>query len=238
MKALILNSGMGTRMGFLTSEQPKCMTKIGQDETILSRQLKLLQQAGMTEVVMTTGFLSDVLEDYCHALNLGLNHTFVLNEQYAQTNYIYSIYLARKHLQDSDILMLHGDLVFEQGVLEELVDNKNSCMTISTVLPLPTKDFKAVIENGKVTKVGVEFFDNAYAAQPLYKLNWKDWAIWLDRIVAYCEMGQVNCYAEKALNEVTDRCKISPLDFGEQLCTEIDNPDDLDDVLKRLVQLI
>ena len=186
MKALILNSGMGTRMGSLTSEQPKCMTEIGPDETILSRQLKLLQQAGMTEVVMTTGFLSDVLEDYCHALNLGLNHTFVLNEQYAQTNYIYSINLARKHLQDSDILMLHGDLVFEQGVLEELVDNKNSCMTISTVLPLPTKDFKAVIENGKVTKVGVEFFDNAYAAQPLYKLNWNDCAIWVDRTVAYC----------------------------------------------------
>ena len=112
MKALILNSGMGTRMGFLTSEQPKCMTKIGQDETILSRQLKLLQQAGMTEVVMTTGFLSDVLEDYCHALNLGLNHTFVLNEQYAQTNYIYSINLARKNLQDSDIIILHVNFVF------------------------------------------------------------------------------------------------------------------------------
>ena len=26
MKALILNSGMGSRMGVLTSEHPKCMT--------------------------------------------------------------------------------------------------------------------------------------------------------------------------------------------------------------------
>ena len=75
MKALILNSGMGTRMGSLTSEQPKCMTEIGPGETILSRQLKLLQQVGITEVVMTTGFLGDVLEDYCHALNLDLNYT-------------------------------------------------------------------------------------------------------------------------------------------------------------------
>ncbi len=28
MKALILNSGLGHRMGVLTSEQPKCMTEI------------------------------------------------------------------------------------------------------------------------------------------------------------------------------------------------------------------
>lgn len=238
MKALILNSGMGTRMGSLTFEQPKCMTEIGSNVTILSYQLNLLQQVGITEVVITTGFLSEVLIDYCHTLNLDLNYTFVLNEKYAQTNYIYSIYLAKQHLQNTDILMVHGDLVFERKVLKALLDNKNSCMTISTTLPLPPKDFKAVISAERIKKVGVEFFTDSYAAQPLYKLNWQHWAIWLDKIVAYCKMGQVNCYAEKALNEVTDHCKISPFDFGELLCAEIDNPDDLDYVQKRLLQLI
>lgn len=37
MKALILNSGLGTRMGVLTSEHPKCMTEISHTDTILSR---------------------------------------------------------------------------------------------------------------------------------------------------------------------------------------------------------
>ena len=40
MKALILNSGMGSRMGALTSEHPKCMTEVRPNETIISRQLK------------------------------------------------------------------------------------------------------------------------------------------------------------------------------------------------------
>ena len=40
MKALILNSGMGSRMGDLTNEHPKCMTDISETETILSRQLR------------------------------------------------------------------------------------------------------------------------------------------------------------------------------------------------------
>ena len=40
MKALILNSGLGKRMGVLASEHPKCMTEINGMETILSWQLR------------------------------------------------------------------------------------------------------------------------------------------------------------------------------------------------------
>ena len=64
MKALILNSGMGRRMGILTSEHPKCMTEISPMETILSRQLKQIEEAGITEVVMTTGLFDEILTDW------------------------------------------------------------------------------------------------------------------------------------------------------------------------------
>ncbi len=60
MKALILNSGLGSRMGVLTSEHPKCMTEIPGHETILSRQLKLIAEAGLRRSSsrrdITTGF--------------------------------------------------------------------------------------------------------------------------------------------------------------------------------------
>ena len=52
MKALILNSGLGSRMGIMASEQPKCMTKISNSETILSRQLKQLVDAGIDDPVL------------------------------------------------------------------------------------------------------------------------------------------------------------------------------------------
>ena len=41
-------------MGVLTSEQPKCMTEISAHETILSRQLRLLADAGVTEIVLAS----------------------------------------------------------------------------------------------------------------------------------------------------------------------------------------
>ncbi len=226
MKALILNSGMGSRMGVLTSEHPKCMTEVSASDTILSRQLKQLAAAGITEVVMTTGLFDSVLVNYCESLELPLHYTFVKNPVYRDTNYIYSIYCAREHLDD-DIVLMHGDLVFENTVFDAVLASPTSCMTVSSTLPLPEKDFKAVVRGGRVEKVGIEFFTDAMAAQPLYKLLRDDWRLWLDRIVAFCEAGNVKCYAENALNELDGACNIAPLDVRDQLCAEIDNPEDL-----------
>jgi choline kinase len=236
MKALILNSGIGKRMGALTSEHPKCMTEIDEHETILSRQLKQLQQCEITELVITTGLFDKVLIDYCYSLSLPLNYTFVNNPIYDRTNYIYSIYLARDYIYD-DIVLLHGDLVFEINVLLDILKQNNSCMAVSSTIPLPPKDFKAVIKNGLIEKIGIEFFDNALAAQPLYKINKSDWKVWLDRIITYCESGQVSCYAENAFNEVSDKCLIYTMDFADRLCGEIDTPDDLEVIKERLKNL-
>ena len=179
MKALILNSGLGSRMGVLTSEHPKCMTEISPRETILSRQLTLLSRAGVGEVVMTTGLFDSVLVNYCQSLDLPLKYTFVKNPVYDQTNYIYSIYCAREFLED-DILLLHGDLVFEAEVLDRVLASESSCMTVSSTLPLPEKDFKARVADGKVLAVGVDIFNEAMEAQALYKLNRDDWKLWLE----------------------------------------------------------
>ena len=65
MKALILNSGIGSRMEDITSTHPKCMTEISSNETILSRQLRLIKAAGINDVIITTGYMADTLKDYC-----------------------------------------------------------------------------------------------------------------------------------------------------------------------------
>ena len=233
MKALILNSGLGSRMGVLTSEHPKCMTEISPRETILSRQLKQIADAGIREVVITTGLFRDALIAYCESLDLPLSYSFIHNPAFRETNYIYSIYCARAELDD-DILLMHGDLVFENEVLDQLLSCETSCMAVSTTLPLPEKDFKAVIGDGKVLKVGVEFFDSAVAAQALYRLKKEDWKKWLDRIVAFCEAGNRKVYAENALNDLNGAADIRPLDVKDLLCAEIDDPNDLEKVAKQL----
>jgi phosphoenolpyruvate phosphomutase len=223
-------------MGVLTSEHPKCMTEISNNETILSRQLRLIAEAGITDVVITTGYYDDVLVKYCRHLDLPLHIEFVKNPEYDKTNYIYSIYCA-KNLLDDDIILMHGDLVFENAVFNALLVNEGSCMAVSSTAELPEKDFKAVISDGTIKKVGIEFFTDAMAAQPLYKLEKKDWLVWLDRIIQFCDSDNRKCYAENAFNEVSDLCVINPLDVEGALCAEIDTPDDLAVISARLHEI-
>lgn len=236
MRALILNSGIGSRMGVLSSQYPKCMTEISDKETILSRQLRQLRDAGIKNIVITTGKYSDVLYDYCQSLSNGLNIQYIKNPDYKSTNYIYSIYCAREYLMD-DLLLLHGDLVLQNGIMEEIISCKKSCMAVSSSIKLPQKDFKAVIQNGYISKIGIEYFNNSIAAQPLYKLFQKDWNIWLQRIKYLCEHNIRNCYAENAFNEISHKLKLFPFDIREKLCNEIDDYNDLILVLNRIKEI-
>ena len=233
MKALILNSGMGSRMGVLASEHPKCMTEVAPNETILGRQLNQLLEYGITDVVITTGKFDEVLVSYVENLDLQMNIKFVKNSKYDSTNYIYSIYCARD-LMDDDIVLMHGDLVFENQVLEKVLASSESVMTVSSTKPLPEKDFKAIIECGKIKAIDVNRFDDALSAQPLYRFNRTDFRIWLDEIIRFCESGNTNVYAENAFNELNGKVELYPLDCEDMLCSEIDNPEDLETVSEEL----
>ena len=226
MKALILNSGLGSRMGILTSNHPKCMTEINSKDTILSRQLKQIVNSGIKEVVITTGYYDEVLINYCESLDMPLQFHFIKNPIYDNSNYIYSIYCAKDFLDD-DIVLMHGDLVFETEVFEKLLLSESSCMAVSSTLPLPQKDFKAQIKDGKVIRVGIDLFTDAIEAQALYKLNKEDWKLWLHEIIEFCEKGNTNVYAEEALNALEGRANIMAMDVGDLLCSEVDTPEDL-----------
>ena len=223
-------------MGVFTSEHPKCMTEISPRETILSRQLHQIANTGIEEVVMTTGYYDSILVNYCQSLDLPLHFTFMKNPLYAETNYIYSIYCAREDLDD-DIILMHGDLVFENEVFDRVVGSEVSCMTVSSTLPLPEKDFKAVVKNGMVQKVGIDFFNDAMEAQALYHLKKEDWKVWLDKIIEFCENSKTKVYAENALNELDGAVNIHALDVQNLLCQEIDNPEDLAIVSAKLKEV-
>ncbi len=193
MKALILNSGKGSRMGDLTRNRPKCLVELGDGTTILERQLSILEKCGITDIIMTTGQYDEEIREAC-SNHPELEFTFVENELYDSTNYIYSIYKAGG-LLDDDIILLHGDLVFEEYVILRLINSEKSCVVVNTFQADPDKDFKASIENDRVVNIGVGLSDNAVPSQPAYKLLESDMRVWIDSIVKYFDAGKTDCYA-------------------------------------------
>lgn len=227
MKALILNSGIGKRMGELTSARCKCMVEIADGITILDIQMTGLIKCGITEVCVTTGPFADDIEAYLREKYTNVHFTFVNNPVYDKTNYIYSICLAKDVLQDDDILLLHGDIVFELNVMQDVITAKQSVMVTDSTKQLPEKDFKAVVQDNKIVRVGIDEFDEAYYAQPMYKLLKKDWLIWLNEISRFCAEGTRGVYAENAFNCVSSNMNVCPLDIQGRICFEVDNQEDL-----------
>ena len=236
MKALILNSGMGSRMGEATKEAPKCMSVLSENETIFSRQVKMLQKIGVSDFVVTTGAHRDVLVAYAQKMFPDVTFTFVHNDVYDKTNYIYSIYLAKDELVD-DILLMHGDLIFDETTLNMVVNHDKSCGVTDFSIPLPEKDFKAVIKDGKIEKVGIEFFEHAVAFQPLYKLYKQDWLCWLRASEDFCTQGNTKVYAENALNTITNQIDLMPIDIQGYICQEVDTLEDLTLIREKLMKI-
>lgn len=226
MKAIIFNSGLGNRMETFTQNNHKSMAPLKNGETIFHRQLRLLISEGITDFIITTGPFEEQLkketEDFPEA-----SFTFVKNDIYYKTNYIYSMYLAREYL-DSDMLFLHGDLVFNRKLIHDVLNSdKKNTATVNFTKKLPEKDFKSRVRDDKILEVSIHIFDDdCYAFQPFYKLDKQTVDAWVKRVEAYVNKSEVGCYAENALNEIFSTLDIRPFAYDDYYIDEIDNMTD------------
>ncbi len=227
MKAVIFNSGLGKRMGDLTKNNHKSMVRLSNNETIFERQIRLLSECGIKDFLITTGPFEEQLKAVA-SLFPDLNFTFVRNPIYDKTNYIYSMYLARQYFDD-DVIMLHGDLVFDRKLMHDiLADPRSNLATVNHNKSLPEKDFKARIINGKIVEVGINIFDNnCFAFQPCYKLSKENIQKWLANVSSFIDRGIDGVYAENAFNEISDSIPIEEFSYENYYIDEVDTPEDL-----------
>ncbi len=227
MKALILNSGIGKRLEPFTDENPKCFAEVN-GKNLLQRQLEQLSYFGIKDIIITTGHFEGKIRTFVENNFTGLNVTYIRNPKYDSTNYIYSMWLT-KHLIDDDILLLHGDMIFDKKFLRDILfSTSDNCVLVNNAMEPPQKDFKAEVINNRVKKIGVKVFGkNAFFLAPIYKFSKEGFNILLQEIDKFVNAGNVNVYAEDAFNNISDSLKLSPVYYGSELCMEIDDKEDL-----------
>ena len=235
MKAILLNAGMGKRLGYLTKNNPKCLIKINDKDTILDYQLKNLIKSNLKEIIMPTGYFEEKIKNHVKINYPTLNIQYINNPIYYKTNYIYSIYLL-KNVIDDDVILLHGDLIFSNILLEEIINSKDiNIVLVNKEIPPPEKDFKALIIDEKIIKIGVNVSgSNSAFLAPLYKLTKQFFNVWLNQIEKFINKNRVNCYAEDALNEILYKLILKPFYFQNKICKEIDDIKDLELIIKYL----
>lgn len=116
MNAIVLAAGIGRRMGALTARRPKCLLSLA-GETLLERQLRLLDASGVQHVFVVVGYHGPDIA----ARVAGRERVAIIpNPCYRGNGSISSLAAARQWLTE-DVLILNGDLVYEPQMLSALL---------------------------------------------------------------------------------------------------------------------
>jgi L-glutamine-phosphate cytidylyltransferase len=113
MKGVILAAGRGARLNGGKGDMPKCLVTLG-GETMLSRNIRVLRSAGIDDIVVVVGCAAETVRRTCADV------TFVENDIFAQTNSMYSLWLARTLLGDGFVVM-NCDVLVHPQLVEDLV---------------------------------------------------------------------------------------------------------------------
>ena len=122
MQAIILAAGMGKRLKDLTKDNTKCMVKVN-GVTLIDRMLHQIEKQEVSRIVIVVGYKGKKLIDYIKTLDIKTPIEFIDNPIYDKTNNIYSLALARHELREDDTLLFESDLIFEDSVLDALVQD-------------------------------------------------------------------------------------------------------------------
>lgn len=109
----ILVGGLGTRLGPATAATPKPLLTVG-DRPFLAWLLREVARYGITDVLLLTGYLSQVLQDSLQDLREWLPRamTLAVSEEPVRAGTGGALRHAREHLHDS-FLLFNGDSLFD-----------------------------------------------------------------------------------------------------------------------------
>ena len=231
MKAVILAAGIASRLKPLTNNTPKCLLKVG-EKSILQRTIDNLIKNKITEIVVVTGFLNEMIENFLTANYPEVSFKFLYNAQYDSTNNIYSLWMTKDALLGNDMLLLDSDIVFDSRIIGELISSSHpNALALRTADEIGEEEIKCLLhKDGSIKEIGkkivpqdavgesigIEKFSKEFVSR-LFEI--------LDKKIL--EDNEVNIFYEAAFQDAIDSgSKIYPVDVKDLKCMEIDTKDD------------
>jgi HAD superfamily hydrolase (TIGR01450 family) len=118
---VILAAGVGSRLRPMTNTIPKCMVKTA-GKVILEYQIDAYRDAGIEELIIVVGYEGQSIRNYCKNIK-DIKISIIDNNDYENTNNMYSYYLASKIISDRPFILNNADLVIESSIIKILLDS-------------------------------------------------------------------------------------------------------------------
>ena len=223
--ALLLAAGAGSRLG---NGAPKCLTEVS-GEPILGRLVSCLVEEGFERLVVVVGYRGEEIREYLDFHADGLEIQYIECRRYATTNNIYSLWLAREHIQ-APFVLIESDLVFEPKLLGLM--RLSNRIAVARLLPYMNGTTVSIEDTGLVGSFSVGGLDGprlSHKTVNIYSLSLPIWNEVVRRLDQRITAGRVHDYYETVFAEMAaeDLLSLRPVSFDDGRWIEIDTPNDL-----------
>ena len=235
--ALLLAAGTGSRLYPMTQKAPKCLTTLN-GVPILERLVSSLKLHGFKRLVVVTGYLEEHIRDFLADHSEDLDIEYVYSPLYKTTNNIYSLWMARRTINEP-FLLLESDLVFDATLLEGMLCPDK--IAIAKMQPWMNGTYVTVDDNLQVKA----FFagnpdcsgDTRYKTVNIYSLSLVSWRRIVKKLDTYIADGKVKDYYEVTFAELVAEGSLSfeAVSFDSRPWYEIDTMEDLANAEKQFL---
>ncbi len=237
MKGLILSAGMGTRLHPLTRTRPKCMVHVA-GRPMMEYQLDSLRRAGVEQCIIVVGYMAESVCRYFGSDYRGVSLSYVENIDYAKTNNLCSLWMAKAEFDD-DIILLEGDLVIDDHLVSQLTQMEERNVAVVDQFR-SYMDGTVILANGEVAESMVLKVDqgpgfdygSALKTVNIYKLSCESLAKTIvPEMEKFLTQGRTDQYYEAVFASLikSGRMKMAVMNTGNSKWAEIDTLGDLRD---------
>ncbi len=226
--ALLLAAGTGSRLSPLTDSTPKCLVTVN-EISILERLIATLQAHNFNRLVIVIGHQGECIREYLGTRKAGMDITYISSPLYKTTNNIYSLWLARKVI-DEPFLLVESDLVFDTEMLTDMLyPDRIAVAKIEPWMNGTTVTVNEHMEIDAFHNVTVTPGEEHFKTVNIYSLSSATWQVVKQRLDHYISNNMVNGYYETVFADmVKEGClSFTPVFFDTSSWYEIDTLTDL-----------
>jgi choline kinase len=150
VRGIVLAAGKGARLNGTAGNLPKCLVRVG-GMTLVERQIAALRACGVHDIAVVVGCEAERVRRSC-----GRTVAFVENTRFAQTNSLYSLWLARPLLLDGFVVM-NCDVLLHPQLLDDLLTARHEDALLVAYqeegVTLGDEEMKVTTRRGRVVDI-------------------------------------------------------------------------------------